>query len=282
MRVMIMCMSGITTTILANKLQKYSNSIGKKDLFIPSMVDIENEMNTKADVVVLAPQAKAFYEEMIHHTSTTVLLLDEETFVLSDAEDIYQQIALKAASSSETGEEEVSMSFRTCIDILIIACTHVIPILVFGLISLLLEQIFHIEFLHHISECFLTLISLYFIFLLGYSYGVKMKVEPLFCGLVCLSSVLILSPVSANGYINTLFHITDGTIPIEFFGFQYFPYLLIPAFLSLFLLHILMKKMHIRYINSIILHAGYLNVFLMTALIFSVFLTLRFLIGFVL
>lgn len=273
-------MSGITTTILANKLKRYASSAGKRDIFIPSRLDIENELNNTADIIVLAPQAKSFYETLSRKISVPVVLLDEETFITGDAKEIYDLIVSKVEKSGETGEEDVSISLHLMMEIIRNAFVHVIPVFLFGLAAYCLQMIFQIEFLHHISDATLSLISIYFVFALGYSYGEVMKKEALFCGMVCLSSTLVLSPISSSGYINALFHITDGTIPVDYFGFQYFLYLLLPALASLVLLYILMKQFRITTINSVVLHAGYPRVIFMITIIFSFFLGIRFLISF--
>lgn len=280
MQVLIMCMSGITTTILANKIQKYASSIGEKDIFFPGRLDINNELNTRVDIIVLAPQAKSFYEVMAQKTSAPVLLLDEETFITSDTKEIYNLIVSSVKVSAETVDEDISVSLQLCKEIILNAFVHVIPVLLFGLFAFMLEHVFEIEFLHHVSDAFLSLISMYFVFALGYSYGEVMKKGALFCGMLCLSSTLVLSPVSSSGYINSLFHITDGMIPIDYFGYRYFLCLLIPALLSLCLLYILMKLFHISKIDSFVLHAGNLRIVALTATIFSFFLIIRTLISF--
>lgn len=146
MKVVLICMNGITTSLLANRLQQYSKDNGNDDEFLACRVGTENEEFTKADVIVLAPQAASFYNKVLQESknnSSAVIVLDEKMFVVGETKDIYNYIRQNVAgfmtdinTSCDDKSRSVDFTMTMLGEVLLNAILGCLPLLFIGLVFL--------------------------------------------------------------------------------------------------------------------------------------------------
>lgn len=221
MNILLVCSSGITTNILATKLQKYAAQNGKEDVFTASRVGQYQELLPHSDVVLIAPQAgmlAAGLKEEAGKAGIPCQVLAEGTFVLGDVEKIYAYLdSCRAAPKAKA--EPIPLTVSLMGKILLNAALYSVPILVFGLCCLGLGKLFSIAILVGASQATLSILILYFMFSVGYQYGAFTNREPVARGLVALGAPLLMLPIGGLTELwNLSFRVVDGQIPLAFFA----------------------------------------------------------------
>ncbi len=224
MNVLLVCSGGVTTNILATKLQKYATQNEKEDFFTASRISQYRELFPHADVVLIAPQADMLAESLKEEAGRAGVpyrVLDEPTFVLGDVEKIYAYLdACRAASKVKP--EPVPLSVALMGNILLDAALFSVPVLVFGFLCRALGKLFSVPVLGDASQATLSILILYFMFSVGYQYGSHTNREPVARGLIALGAPLLMLPVGGLIEIwNVPLRVVNGQIPLGFFGFPY-------------------------------------------------------------
>lgn len=221
MNVLLVCSSGVTTNILATKLQKYAARNGKEDFFTANRVGQYRELLSHADVVLVAPQASLLAESLKEEAAQAGIpcqVLDEPTFVLGDVEKIYAYLETCRAVSRKKAEP-VALTVPLMGRILLDAALYSAPALAFGLICYALGSLLESAILLDASRATLSVLILYFMFSAGYQYGRLTEREPVARGLIALGAPLMMLPV--GGLVeawNIPFRVANGQIPLGFFG----------------------------------------------------------------
>ena len=278
MKVLVVCMSGLTTTILANKLQKYADKQGYQDTFIPSRVGANTDLVSQSEVVIVAPQAKHFYEEFKKRNENQhakILLMDEEMFVTAEVEEIYEFIKSAVGVVETEANTNERFNLALLLNILCEAVLQCLPVALLGFGAYVVSAFFNVENLDIIYHSTLAIVNFYLVFSIGYIYGKKMNVEPLLSGIIALSAPLITLPIFTIDYYNSLFRLPHGFISIEYFGIEYSLLCVGLAITAILILNALLKSFHIRYLSSDILHASNIKISLLLGFLFSVFLMFR-------
>ncbi|MDE6107539.1 MAG: hypothetical protein K2F83_02550 [Oscillospiraceae bacterium] len=221
MNVLLVCSSGITTNILATKLQKYAAQTGKEDFFTANRVGQYRELLPHADVVLIAPQASMLAESLKEEAGQKNIpcrVLDEAAFVLGDVEQIYAYLETCRVSSEEKAEN-VPLTLPLMGEILWNAALYSVPVLTFGLICRGLSGLFSQPVFGEAGQATLSLLVLYFMFSVGYQYGEATHREPVGRGLIAMGAPLLMLPM--GGMVeawNMPFRVVNGHIPLGFFA----------------------------------------------------------------
>lgn len=221
MNILLVCGNGITTNMLAVKLQKYAQENGKQDYFSACRVSQYAELLPHADLVLIAPQAALMADGLRKEAGQREVpcrQLSEETFVLSQLEKIYADIETVCVRPAAR-PEPVKLTLPLLGRILVDGALYSVPILLFGLLCRLLGALISAPVLLDASCATLSLLVLYFMFSLGYQYGAATRREPVARGLIALGAPLLMLPM--GGVIeawNVPFRVVDGQIPLGFFA----------------------------------------------------------------
>ena len=222
MNVLLLCSSGITTNILATKLQKYAAQNGREDVFTASRIGHYRELLPHADVILIAPQVGMMADglkEEAEKAGVNCQVFSESTFVLGDVEKIYAYLdSCRVASKAK--KETLPLTAALMGKILLNAALYSVPVLAFGLCCLGVGKLFSVSILVEASHATLSVLVLYFMFSVGYQYGVFTNREPVARGLIALGAPLLMLPVGGLTELwNLSFRVVDGQIPLAFFAF---------------------------------------------------------------
>lgn len=284
MKVLLVCMSGITTNVLANKLQQYAKNNQIADIFIPCKIGMFNDMLSDTDIILLAPQARFCSKNLkdsaeIFHIP--VIELTEEMFVFSKIEEIYTYINASRKESKQIIPDE-KLNIRTIKKIIMQSLLRCTPIFMIGCIALILFSITRFSSFTILMKVCLNLFCLYFMFSIGHEYGVWAKTGGLSNGLISMIAPLIMMPTANVTHLSTPFiRLSDGYIPIQ--GFGLYPSLLL-LLLTIITILILdkMKHFHInRYGVVGTITQSFIELPIRYGMIFILFLILRCFISFV-
>lgn len=221
MNVLLVCGGGITTNMLAARLQKYAQENGKQDYFSAARVSMFREMLPHTDLVLIAPQAGLMAEELREEAGKEGIpcqQLDEETYVLGALDKIYACIDSFRIQPT-VRHEPVKLTLPLLGQALMNAALYCVPFLLFGLLCRILGHLFPTSVLMEASQATLSLLVLYFMFSVGYQYGVLTHREPVARGLIALGAPLLMLPVSGlTEAWNAPFRVARGQIPLTFFA----------------------------------------------------------------
>lgn len=221
MNILLVCGGGITTNMLAARLQKYAQENGKQDYFSAARVSMFREMLPHTDLVLIAPQAGLMAEELREEAGKEGIpcrQLDEETYVLGALDKIYACIDSFRIQPT-VRHEPVKLTLPLLGQALLNAALYCVPVLLFGLLCRILGHFFPTPALMGASQATLSLLVLYFMFSVGYQYGVLTHREPVARGLIALGAPLLMLPVSGlTEAWNAPFRVARGQIPLTFFA----------------------------------------------------------------
>lgn len=219
MKVVLICMNGITTSLLANRLQQYSKDNGNDDEFLACRVGTENEEFTKADVIVLAPQAASFYNKVLQESknnSSAVIVLDEKMFVVGETKDIYNYIRQNVAgfltdinTSCDDKSRSVDFTMTMLGEVLLNAILGCLPLLFIGLVFYVLFVSTSRSIFVAIFEAIYGYLYLYVSFSIGFKYGNQIRSNPYVMGTIVFASTMILK------YDNDKFMVSNVVIETD-------------------------------------------------------------------
>ncbi|MDO4198210.1 MAG: hypothetical protein Q4D13_04425 [Erysipelotrichaceae bacterium] len=238
MKIVLVCMSAITTNILAVKLQKYAEDNKYDDRFMPCKVNFYKDMMSTTDIFLLAPQAVSFKQQMEEDCKAhniPLIVLDERDFVLQDIEKIYSLINLNRKTSVK--EDKPRLSITTVRKISLDAFISVLPIIVLGIILYVINRIMNNDLLGQFTDITWGLSGLYLLLTMAYQYGKNMNKNPIsVVMLMTMTSFILLPVMDFNGEWNTVFRTGNHLIDITYFSF---PYILLDFLMGLFVIQCL-------------------------------------------
>lgn len=221
MNVLLVCGGGITTNMLAAKLQKYAQENGKQDYFSAARVSMFREMLPHTDLVLIAPQAGLMAQELREQAAQEGISchqLTEEVYVLGALDKIYAYID-SIRTQPTARPEPVKLTFPLLGQALMNAALYCVPVLLFGLLCRGLGRLFPASALMGASQATFSLLVLYFMFSVGYQYGALTGREPVARGLIALGAPLLMLPLgNLDETWNAPFRVAMGQIPLAFFA----------------------------------------------------------------
>lgn len=214
MKILIVCIQGLTSGILAKRMTDISHDHGDDHEFHAcSQFDLQDNQEW-ADVILLTTQVKAISKEIEEKYSTKkVLIISEESMSFNQVEETYVQI-LHQINEKHTA----SLSWPSIFHILengFLLCTVIsIP----GWIALLLYQVSGIEGLKGVYDSTAGVICLYGACITGYYYAKEMDESKIAYMLIGVMSLLAVSPGLNTGSISI---VDQQSVLIHFPNYNY-------------------------------------------------------------
>ncbi len=238
MRVMLVCMAGFTTHVLANRLQEYSKSQGSGDTFFACKAGNAGDFLNQIDCLLIAPQAASRCDDLCQEAEARgipSLRLSEEDLAFARVEHICEMLeTVRPCPGDEAGR--IHLTGRVLLRILGGTLLICLPILLLALVSGLLWKGTGWEAAHCLWEISGGIFSLYLLFALGYQYGKQTGRGQLACALITLGATLLLMPMNGvETYGSGMVRIVDGTVPTSFFSLPFCIFLFFPGLLAVFL-----------------------------------------------
>ena len=213
MKMTLVCVSGITTSILANKLNAYAKEQEYDDYFVATRLSMSLETILTSDIVLIAPQAKPTstrLKEEAEKLGVPLVFLEEEELVFGKVEQIYQEIE-KYRNKQEMVLEKIHLTTKKLLIIYCNAFLRCFPLLLLGLLLILFFLLMH----QSIQTIIFGVFPFYLSFAIGYEYGNMMKQSKLFMGLLFLaSSAFILQINHIHSITTVLLGLRSGFIPL--------------------------------------------------------------------
>ena len=213
MKVTLVCVSGITTSILANKLNAYAEEQKKEDYFVATRLSMSLDNILASDVVLVAPQARptaSKLKEEAEKVNLPLIFLEEEDLVFGKVEKIYQEIELHRCEEKLIWEQP-RLTWKNLLEIYCNACVRCVPLIGLGMILTLFFIVLH----QPSGSIIWGLVHFYFAFAIGYEYGELMKQSKLFMGLLFMaSSAFILQIDHIHSITKVLIGLRSGFIPV--------------------------------------------------------------------
>lgn len=220
MNILLVCGNGITTNMLAAKLQNYAREQDKKDYFSACRIGQYDELLPHSDVVLIAPQAALMAAELRQKAEALQIpcqQLTEETFVLGKLDLIYSYID-SVRTCAPPRPEPLKLTLPLTGRIFLHALLSALPVLLFGLLCRLAGRLFSSQFLIEASSATGSLWILYLMFSVGYHYGALTNRDPIPRGMIALGAPLLMMPIGGlYESWSTSFRVALGLIPISFF-----------------------------------------------------------------
>lgn len=271
-------MSGITTSILSTRLKNYSESQGFNDEFIPCRIGSSNDLLESVDIILLAPQAEAFYNAMKERNNEfkgTVLMLDEQMFVTGKPEDIYSYIKSNVKGEIIYSEQTIKLTLKLLCQIVVESFILCSPIIIFGVVAYFLSFIRFFSFAYVLFEATIGFMSVYLAYAIGFKYGAFTNSNSYVMGLLTFATSMMINngfdaqakiyaSLSNDGIIQIIFLIIQDTLSVSFF-----------SVLTILLLEILRNSFKINFKanqQSVLM----INQSIVFGFIFLVFLIIRF------
>lgn len=278
MKIMLVCMSGITTNILGNKLHAYGMQQGYSDIFTACKIGVYSGMLPQMDFVLIAPQAKYSADKLridARALDIPCYELSEEDLIYYRVEHIYEAINIHRISASEHKQRE-RLPVSEFKNILVDAFVDCAPFILLSAVSWIFYHFTEIalfEILHMVSG---DIINLYLMFAIGYQYGKRTSTNAISVALIAVGAPLLMLPLSniENGAGDFL-RLNRGYIAAEAFGIKNTLLFVVLALITVLILEfidtvILKKTLFSNTIVQMIFEAP-----LKYGFIFLVFLALR-------
>lgn len=245
MRILLLCMSGITTSVLAKKLQTHSDLEQLQDTFIACKVGAHMDYLSQVDVVLLAPQAKYCLPSLEPDIKTfhiPMVVLGEEDLVFSKVESIYARLETYRNITRQQLEVVVEnktkrLFLREYLIVLENAIVRCIPFLLLGIASYGIVQIWQVSMFEILAQISLNLFGLYLLFSVGYCYGVQKQLKPLPYAFITIAAPLVMTPLRDIGnYVSAFVRVSEGYISTKAFDIQNCLFLFLLSILAIFIL----------------------------------------------
>lgn len=193
MKIVIICMSGFTSTILTGTLSKYASVHQFHDMFVSGKISSFEEIKEDADMVLIAPQAVPAAEEMTdicRQEGIPCICLEEKEFVLRDAEAIYRKINTYRVQRKPN--PTLCLKRKDLKTIYGKTVMYTAAMEGAGLMILLLGRIIQMETVIKAANVVCGCVGLYFLILIGFFYADTIKMSGILSAEGCVTGYLIL------------------------------------------------------------------------------------------
>jgi len=217
MRITLVCASGLTTNLLAKKLNDYSNKMGYNDSFSAIKVNFYSDVMNDTNIFCIAPQAELLSKSLQYNAKTNgikIIYLEETDLVFGNVEKIYEQINnYRVVVEDNMMVKEIT--FSEIFQMILNALTRCIPIALLGFISWLVIYFFDSSTAKILFGISFGMFPFYIAFALGYEYGILTNDSEIAYGLLfLLSSSFILDMNTIKELPNELLNLENGLIPM--------------------------------------------------------------------
>lgn len=275
LNVLLVCVGGITTHVLAKRVQDQWKARGIEDHIEATGIYGLEEKVQGCSLILVAPQAMPYLSEIqavADQYHIQVEFVEEETLTQMDGADLMIKIETCRSSlkviQKEQPEPELPFTAAVLRDILKLSLLNLIPLVLMaggvGLLALFVKW----APVQWLNSALLGLIGGYLIFSIGYHYALKTHRPPLPCVILCFVSCFMLLPINDAGKetITLLFRENQAWIPIQALGLKACPYLFCICVLAIFidqvLRHFIPFSYESKYIPFSVTELFYTNVVL--------------------
>ncbi|OTO77379.1 MULTISPECIES: PTS sugar transporter subunit IIB [unclassified Enterococcus] len=245
MNVLLVCTSGITTSVLASKLQTYATKMGKSDLIWACKIQLCEERLQEVDVILIAPQARYCSESIetkAKEMGLAICYLEEKDFAFSQVEVIYNMIETgfyhKTPKMLTVSRSAIALTPKSFIVLVVHAVQRCIPMFLLGLPFFLIAFWAGIDIFMPIWQASGGMIGFYLMFAIGYEYGEMSDLGGGICGVICMWSSMILFPIEVpEQQVEILYQGNTDYLYAEIFSFKYCLLLSVLAVLVVFIMY---------------------------------------------
>lgn len=241
LNVLLVCAGGITTSILARRVQQQLLLKGYADHVEASGI---YEMENKAyafHLILVAPQAGAFLDQ-IHAVADRldipVEMINEGALTGNDVQqtvDIIIRYHHKAVARKKN--KPVEFNITTIKQIVFSSLQSFSAIFLVSLGVWILNALVDLNAVHWLNQVLMEMIGFYLIFSVGYHYAVTMKLSPLAGIILCIVCSFMLLPINNIGKEKTILFFRDNLsfIPLSAFRITMCPVLFLICLAAIFL-----------------------------------------------
>lgn len=235
MKIVLVCVGGITTNVLAKKMKKYGEQKGYEDEIRAFSYRSCEQSFPEADLILVAPQAQVFAKgirKMAEEEQIPCHELEEADIILGDPGRIYRIIDLYRKSGEREKKPRKPLTLNGLVQILGQYILTLSPFLLgiagIRLLSLMMDN----RLLDGLYASTGGIAGIYAVFAFGYCFAKQMEKSPVIYGILCLICCFMLLPMGGAGAENMIlfgirdFGIGNGYIRIETLGFLSCLYLL--------------------------------------------------------
>lgn len=233
MKVLLVCCGGISTAVLAKKMNQFAASNHRDDEVLAVKESRAAEYIVLADIVALAPQAIFFHDELkalTEKNNIPLYLITQEQYSKMDSEHIYLELhhiyQKKSEFTLDIKKSNENIRFFNAI-YESVKTLFLVLFLIFavGSICNLLLNMTNVQgMVKSVITCIydvsMGVVSLYASFVLGYVFGKQLKLSEVFCAFISMSCLLLFL-IDVNDYAQLdPIHIGYRTIDISSLGFS--------------------------------------------------------------
>lgn len=187
MEITLVCSSGITTSILATKLNTYTKEQSYNDFFIATRISSDLDfLFANSDLMLIAPQVKGSVEKIkleAKQRNIPLIFLNEEDLVFGNVEKIYQEIN-QYRQGSKKSKVKIVLTIQGILRIYMCACIKFLPFTILVIFFVTFSIVFRLGS----EDVFISFLPFTLAFAIGHEYGRFIKEQPLSNGLLFLVS----------------------------------------------------------------------------------------------
>lgn len=237
MRILVICIGGISTNVLVNRLNTFAQTNGKQDVFRAVNIHSYEDLLNESDVILLAPQAKLFLSAILEKSKDKqipVFMLDEKDFSFSDMSRIYEAIPRISPDLDIVQQKKHQLDIAFLKYVLINMFISLAIIISLGMIPLLLMLWIKSELITALYQVTLGTLSIYLCLSVGYFSGKYMGVNCLVTSLIALGASLLIYPMNGVGQVTVAgnVQILTSYIDLKNWGLYNAPVILILSLLA--------------------------------------------------
>ena len=232
--VLLVCVGGITTNVLAKRLQQQLLLQGYKDHIEATGIFNLEDKAKQCDLILVAPQAQVFYPQIraiADNLAIPIEHVDEEALTQENISGVIEKIMKSHRGSCKIRRSEATpkVKFTPVIfmDIIKSSLKDMVLILVLAGIVWGLKTVMDWKPIEWLNLALMKMIGFYLIFSIGYHYALKLNRQPMACVVLCVVSCFMLLPVNdaGNETVTLLFRNNLAWIPIEALSLRMCPFL---------------------------------------------------------
>ena len=287
--VLLVCVGGITTNVLAKRIQLQLVQQGYQDhVEATGVYDLEDKA-AGCNLILVAPQAQPYVPQIrviAQRWGIPIEYVKEEALTQGENVDLLEKIIKHhtAAHCPQSSSSRLETKFTTAvfIDILKSSLKDLILVFLFAGLVWVLNDNFNFNPLIWLNSALMKLIGIYLIFSIGYHYAVKLNRKPMSGVVLCFVSCFMLLPMSDIGKetIMLFYRSNQAWIPLEALSLKMCPFLFLICVLAILLdqgvRRIIPFSLEVRYVpfglSDILYISGVICLFLAARIALSFFL----------
>ncbi len=222
MKIYLMCVSGITTSIFAGKLNKASKAAHPEDAYYACKIDFFREVIESCDAVIIAPQARVFadrVQEECRKKNIPVMYMDEQTLVLHECETVFRWVE---AHRRQNRSESKTLGVTQYIKVIAEALLNTMIVYGLGVLLQLPYKLTGFGFVQPLADVMCQLSGLFFLLNCGYYYAKETGRSILSTTLMfVLGPLIVLPSMSSAAGTGGIMGLSSGILSLNIFGMDH-------------------------------------------------------------